>query len=74
VAEAKVGEMVAVVRTRPESVVVLDVIAKLMLDAVAEECAELAAIDAARVQVPGATKATKPDEELIVQTEVVELV
>jgi hypothetical protein len=53
---------------------VLEVIAKLTLDAVAEECAELAAIDAARVQVPGATKATKPDEELTVQTEVVELV
>jgi hypothetical protein len=53
---------------------VLDVIAKLMLDAVAEACGELAAIDAAIVQVPGATKATKPDDELTVQTEAVELV
>ena len=52
----------------------LEVIAKLILDAVAEACAELAAIDAASVQVPGATKATKPDEELTVQTDVVELV
>mgnify|MGYP006999136741 CR=1 FL=1 len=45
-----------------------------MLEAVAEECEEVAAIDAERVQVPGATKATRPDEEFTVQTEVVELV
>ena len=51
----------------------LDVIAKLILDAVAEECDDVAAMDAPRVHVPGATKATKPDDELMVQTEVVEL-
>ena len=45
-----------------------------MLDALAEECEAVAAIEAAIVQVPGATNATKPVEELIVQTEVVELV
>jgi hypothetical protein len=53
---------------------VLDVIAKLILDAVAEAWVEVAPIEAARVQVPGATKATKPDDELMVQTDAVELV
>ena len=61
-------------RTNPERVAVLEIIVKLMVVAVAEECDELAAIDAPIVQVPGATKATNPDEELMVQTEVVELV
>ena len=61
-------------RTNPERVAVLEIIVKLMVVAVAEECDELAAIDAPIVHVPGATKATNPVEELIVQTEVVELV
>jgi hypothetical protein len=65
---------VTVDRTNPESVAVLEIIVKLMVLAVADECEAVAAIDAVIVQVPGATNAIKPVEELMVQTEVVELV
>ena len=73
-ADAKLGDKVPVDRTKPESVAVLEIIVKLMVLAVAEECDELAAIEAPIVHVPGATKVTNPVEESIVQTEVVELV
>jgi hypothetical protein len=49
------------------------VVVKLILDEVADPYVESAAIDAAMVQVPTETNATKPLVELIVQTEAVEL-
>jgi hypothetical protein len=50
------------------------VVVKLILDEVADPYVESAAIEAAMVQVPTETNATKPLVELIVQIEAVELV
>jgi hypothetical protein len=48
-------------------------IVKLIDDAFAEEYPPAAVIVAEILQVPSSTNATRPDEELIVHTEVVEL-
>ena len=47
---------------------------KLMFDDVADAYVESAAIETEMVQVPAETKATRPEDELTVQIEVVELV
>lgn len=56
-----------------ESVRLTEVIVKLIEVAVAAAYPPEAVISAAIVQVPASTKATKPVDELIVHTDVVEL-
>ena len=56
-----------------ESVRLTEVMVKLIEAEFAEEYPPAAVIAAAIVQVPASTKATKPVDELIVQTDVVEL-
>ena len=74
-ADGVTGEAVASIESVGDQVTVCvaSETVKLTLDAVADACVVLAAMLAARVQVPDVTKATTPVEELIVHTEVVEL-